>query len=37
MQLDQFTNEVFSPYILGILLSTGIGLILDLEREYDKL
>jgi uncharacterized membrane protein (DUF4010 family) len=26
-----------NPFILGILISTGIGLILGLEREYDKL
>tara|TARA_R110000823_G_C15947996_1_gene501256 strand:+ start:3764 stop:5044 length:1281 start_codon:yes stop_codon:yes gene_type:complete len=37
MQAHQNINELLSPYILGVLLSTGIGLILGLEREYDKL
>lgn len=29
--------KVFDPYILGVLLSLGIGLILGLEREYNNL
>jgi uncharacterized membrane protein (DUF4010 family) len=29
--------QEFNPFILGILVSTGIGLLLGLEREYDKL
>ena len=37
MQTHQNISELLSPYILGVLLSTGIGLILGLEREYDKL
>lgn len=28
---------MIGSYILGVLISTGIGLILGLEREYDKL
>ena len=31
------TLENINPFILGILISVGIGLILGLEREYDKL
>ncbi len=30
-------NELMGSYILGVLISMGIGLILGLEREYDKL
>jgi len=37
MQFDQTVNEILDPYILGVLISMGIGLILGLEREYDKL
>jgi len=29
--------ENINPFILGLLISLGIGLILGLEREYDKL
>ena len=32
-----FALENINPFILGILISVGIGLILGLEREYDKL
>jgi len=31
------TLKNINPFILGILISVGIGLILGLEREYDKL
>ena len=37
MQTHQNISELLSPYILGVFLSTGIGLILGLEREYDKI
>lgn len=37
MQTHQNISELLSPYILGVLLSMGIGLILGLEREYDKI
>ena len=37
MQIYQDINEVVGSYILGVLISLGIGLILGLEREYDKL
>ncbi len=37
MQFNQTFNEILDPYILGVLISMGIGLILGLEREYDKL
>ncbi|WP_339840853.1 MgtC/SapB family protein [uncultured Maribacter sp.] len=30
-------NEFMDSYILGVLVSMGIGLIIGLEREYDKL
>lgn len=33
----QGINELMGSYILGVLISMGIGLILGLEREYDKL
>ena len=33
--LETFKN--INPFILGLLISLGIGLILGLEREYDKL
>ena len=32
---EAFKN--INPFILGLLISLGIGLILGLEREYDKL
>ncbi len=31
------TLQNINPFILGLLISLGIGLILGLEREYDKL
>ena len=31
--IDEFTNS----YLLGILISMGIGMIIGLEREYDKI
>lgn len=37
MQVIQEISEAVGPYILGVLLSLGIGLIIGLEREYDKL
>lgn len=37
METSQFLNELSGSYILGVLISLGIGLILGLEREYDKL
>lgn len=37
MQWHQEINELLGSYILGVLISLGIGLILGLEREYDKL
>ena len=37
MDVFQGINELFGSYILGVLISLGIGLIIGLEREYDKL
>lgn len=37
MDAFQWMNEFGETYILGVLISLGIGLILGLEREYDKL
>lgn len=37
MGFDHTIYEFLDPYLLGLLLSMGIGLILGLEREYDKL
>ena len=37
MQTYQYIQELVGPYILGVLISLGIGLIIGLEREYDKL
>ncbi|MFT5737108.1 MAG: uncharacterized membrane protein (DUF4010 family) [Maribacter sp.] len=37
MDAYQGVNELMGSYILGVLISMGIGLILGLEREYDKL
>lgn len=34
--MSEITTYI-DPFILGILISTGIGLIIGLEREYDKL
>ncbi|SDS24697.1 Uncharacterized membrane protein, DUF4010 family [Polaribacter sp. KT25b] len=37
--MDAFQGVIkfVDPYILGVLISLGIGLIIGLEREYDKL
>ncbi|GER58110.1 hypothetical protein ULMA_02180 [Patiriisocius marinus] len=37
MQTYQDINVLVGPYMLGVLISLGIGLIIGLEREYDKL
>ncbi|WP_299107642.1 MgtC/SapB family protein [uncultured Winogradskyella sp.] len=37
MQIAQEINELVESYILGVLISMGIGLIIGLEREYDKI
>ncbi|WP_111707667.1 MgtC/SapB family protein [Lutibacter citreus] len=37
MQIYEAIKEQVGSYILGVLISLGIGLILGLEREYDKL
>ncbi|ARV15070.1 MgtC/SapB family protein [Polaribacter sp. SA4-12] len=37
MQTYQYIQELVGPYILGVLISLGIGLIIGLEREYDRL
>lgn len=37
MQTEAYLNELLGPYMLGVLVSLAIGLILGLEREYDKL
>ena len=37
MQTETYLHELLGPYMLGILVSLAIGLILGLEREYDKL
>lgn len=37
MQIFQEINELVESYILGVLISMGIGLIIGLEREYDKI
>jgi uncharacterized membrane protein (DUF4010 family) len=37
MQIYQDINELVGSYILGVLISMGIGLIIGIEREYDKL
>jgi len=37
MQVIQEISEALGVYILGVLLSLGIGLIIGLERELDKL
>lgn len=29
--------KIFSPFLIGVLISAGIGLIIGLEREYNKL
>lgn len=37
MQTETYLNELLGPFMLGVLISLAIGLILGLEREYDKL
>ncbi|MDX1328460.1 MAG: MgtC/SapB family protein [Arenibacter sp.] len=37
MQPEAYLNNLIGPYMLGVLVSLAIGLILGLEREYDKL
>ncbi len=37
MQFQPTLIESIDPYLLGVLISMGIGLILGLEREHDKL
>ncbi len=37
MPTDTYLHNLIGPYMLGILISLAIGLILGLEREYDKL
>ena len=37
MQTEAYLNELLGPYMTGVLISLAIGLILGLEREYDKL
>ncbi len=37
MQTEAYLIELLGPYMLGVLISLGIGLILGLEREYDRM
>lgn len=37
MQAETYLYDLLGPYMLGILMSLAIGLILGLEREYDRL
>lgn len=37
MELHQDIFKYISPFLIGLLISTGIGLIIGLEREYNKL
>jgi len=37
MDTIHYLSELMGSYMLGILISIGIGLIIGLEREYDKL
>lgn len=37
MPTHTYLHNLIGPYMLGILISLAIGLILGLEREYDKL
>lgn len=37
MQAETYLHDLLGPYMLGILMSLAIGLILGLEREYDKI
>ena len=37
MEAHQEVYKYFSPFLIGLIISTGIGLIIGLEREYNKL
>ncbi len=37
MQTEAYLIELLGPYMLGVLVSLAIGLMLGLEREYDKI
>ena len=37
MEQHQEIYKYLSPFLVGLLISTGIGLIIGLEREYNKL
>lgn len=37
MQTEAYLNDLIGPYMLGVLVSLAIGLMLGLEREYDKI
>lgn len=37
MQTESYLLDLLGPYMLGMLISLAIGLILGLEREYDKI
>ncbi len=37
MHTEAYLNDLIGPYMLGVLVSLAIGLMLGLEREYDKI
>lgn len=37
MQTETYLIDLLGPYMLGMLISLAIGLMLGLEREYDKI
>src|SRR5690625_6842548 len=37
MQTEAYLIDLLGPYMLGMLISLAIGLMLGLEREYDKI
>lgn len=37
MQTEEYLNELLGPYMMGVLISLAIGLIVGLEREYDRM
>ncbi len=37
MQTEAYLTDLLGPYMLGVLVSLAIGLMLGLEREYDKI
>ncbi|CAM1333644.1 MgtC/SapB family protein [Tenacibaculum aestuariivivum] len=37
MQTSYSFIELIGPYMLGVLIATGLGLIIGLEREFDRL